>query len=85
MHIAFLRRTGENGDLIVMAPDGTNQQHLTGGVFGNDPDITWSPDSQQIAFSRLGDAYIDAWVIDADGTGELRLTSAPYFDGNLDW
>jgi TIR domain/WD40-like Beta Propeller Repeat len=46
---------------------------------GSEPD--WSPDGTEIALSRDG----DIWVVDASGSGELRLTSAPEQEGLPDW
>jgi dipeptidyl aminopeptidase/acylaminoacyl peptidase len=46
----------------------------------------WSPDGRRIAFQRNG----DLWMMNADGTGQKRLTStseteSPAFDGEPDW
>ncbi len=52
-----------------MNADGSGQRRLTrNGARSVAP--AWSPDGQRIAFERLGDVY----VIDADGTGERRLS-----------
>ena len=38
----------------------------------------WSPDGTKIAFDRTGaSAFGDIWVMNADGSGQKRLTSSP--------
>jgi TolB protein len=55
------------GDIWIMNADGSGQQLLV----ENGADPAWSPDGAQIAFSR-GDLF----VMDADGTNQIRLTEA---------
>jgi hypothetical protein len=55
------------GDIWIMNADGSGQQLL----IENGADPAWSPDGAQIAFSR-GDLF----VMDADGTNQVRLTEA---------
>ena len=60
---------------VMNAADGSGQTRLTTGEAPS-----WSPDGEKIAFAR-GDIY----VMNADGTGETRLTNSPTFDGYPDW
>ncbi len=63
-----------------MAPDGSNQRQLT--TTGREMHFSWSPDGEQIVFDRfeevessnLADAKSDLFIVNADGTGEMRLT-----------
>jgi len=89
--IAFLREPDGNGrccdysELWVMNPDGSGQRRVTRRPEGIGP--VWSPDARRIAFVRRhrgaplprGGRAInrDIYVINADGTGERRLTSGP--------
>ncbi len=38
--------------------------------------LAWSPDSQQIAFTRNFDDNYDIWVIDVSGNNERNLTDS---------
>jgi TolB protein len=69
--IAFISRRSGNADIYVMNVDGTNVVPVTTGG-ADDSDPAWSPDGTRIAFSRDHNVYL----INSDGTGEIRLTSA---------
>ncbi len=59
--------------IAVMDADGSNLRRL---VPGDDP--VWSPDGARIAFSRTSDdGSTGIWVVNADGSGERRLTANP--------
>ncbi len=85
--IAFQR--GEISEIAVMDADGSNQRNLT-PVTGVHAWPTWSPDGTQIAFHADRDIVIgdvpsmtddpDVYVVNADGTGETQLTTAPGHD-----
>ena len=55
-------------EIRTIAPDGTGDRRLTAG---DSP--AWSPDGAQIAYLRAG----DIWVINADGSGQHRVTRTP--------
>jgi TolB protein len=55
-----------------MNPDGSAAAQLTRGQ-GAASDAAWSPDGTRIAFTRCRGSC-DVYVINADGTGERRLT-----------
>jgi TolB protein len=67
-----------NGAFIgVMNADGSNQRLFAAG--GQAPD--WFPDGRLIAFSRDG----QIWTMNADGTGEKRITSSGTFKVRPSW
>jgi Tol biopolymer transport system component len=61
-----------DGGVHVMDADGSNDTTLpnTGDVF----DPAWSPDGEQIAFSRSGGLYSEIWIMDADGSDQTKVT-----------
>jgi Tol biopolymer transport system component len=71
--------------LFTMSPDGTGLTNLEPSAsdqFGPD----WSPDSQRLAFVKTPDGFPQVYVMDADGTGEARLTDVPGFSAaNPSW
>ncbi len=73
----------ENGmpQLFVMDADGSNARQLS-DVWGEYPN--WSPNGSRISFASsmggstpFGDPDYDVFVIDADGSDETNLTTAP--------
>ncbi len=78
-----------NGDIYVMAADGTNQTRLTRhGNFDFYP--IFSPDGTKIVFSRGGgyslqQRNIDVYVMNANGSDVVRLTYDPGADVASDW
>jgi Tol biopolymer transport system component len=88
--LAFLR----DRDIHVSNADGTGETNLTNeGTKRHFPTFAWSPDGGQIAFdsARSGDKTssgtygIDIYVMDADGSNVLRLTTDPEDDENPQW
>ena len=70
--IAFSRFAGRRYQVFVMDADGTDAAQLTRGD-GGASEAAWSPDGTRIAFTRCRNSC-DVYVINADGTGERRLT-----------
>jgi len=78
--IAFIStRDHALGEIYVMNTDGSNVVRLTNNA---EPETTpaWSPDGSMIAFTRQVFCYyvctFDVFVMNADGTGERRLSTA---------
>jgi hypothetical protein len=82
--IAFASARAGNYDIYVMNADGSAQTQLTNGP-AYDMSPTWSPDGAQIAFDTQSDLFppkeigigpeFEIHVINADGTGNTRLTN----------
>lgn len=77
--ILFMCRKGAGNtfEICVMNADGTSPTRLT---FDDKTDLTptWSPDGQQIVFHRGGENQL--WTMQANGTGQKRITSPPGFN-----
>ncbi len=61
---------------------------MIGGCIDIDLDLeppSWSPDGTKIAFGRDHNDNTDVYVIGADGTGLVRLTSDPATDSHPSW
>lgn len=81
--IAFASRD-EHADfgIVIMNNDGSAPLRLTGK---SDTNPAWSPTAAKIAFkSRRGGDYA-IYVMNADGTGQRRLTKSFYYIGDLSW
>ena len=70
-------------DIFVINADGSNLAQITTDPHG-DFDPAWSPDGKQIAFvsdrNANNDSNYEIYLINADGTGEMRLTNNHYTD-----
>ena len=81
-------------DVYVMNADGSGVTRLTANSGGN-LNPTWSPDGTKIAFASSRDLNCPAgtqnndctelYVMNADGTGQTRLTFDPGADGAPNW
>jgi Tol biopolymer transport system component len=75
-------------DLWVMHADGTGVTALTintGTENIDDRSPTWAPDGSKLAFASNRDGNYEIYVIDADGTGAVRLTNDPAADIEPAW
>lgn len=85
--IAFALAGPERTNIYVMDDDGTNPVRLTSHD-GGDVQPAYSPDGNRIVFSSyqvdfeagVDEQVPDLWVMNADGTGQERLT---FFDHSL--
>jgi hypothetical protein len=69
--------------LFVMNEDGTNPQKLTG--FEDDTTPAVSPDGATIAYMSKASGYWQVNVVNADGSGQRRLTDDWYWNGLPVW
>ncbi|MDQ3981931.1 MAG: hypothetical protein M3271_04545 [Actinomycetota bacterium] len=93
--LAFSRSTGQgiaprqpNEDIFVMTLNARSLRQLTQDM-RIDMDPVWSPDGTKIAFTRYFGSYparAEIFVMDADGTNEVRLTyTRPYQSNEPAW
>jgi TolB protein len=78
--IAFAAVRGDNKDIYLINPDGSNLTRLT-TYWEDDSAPRWSPDGERIAFQRSSGSRPEFWdllVMDADGSNLQRLTSSLY-------
>ena len=69
-----------------MNPDGSGQMDLSNDPATSDFDPDWSPDGTKIAWARATETSdFDIWVMNADGTNQIQLTTDPGFDGYPSW
>jgi Tol biopolymer transport system component len=66
-----------------MKPDGTDVLRLT--TTGYDFDPVWSVDGTRIAFTSTRDGNDEIYVMNADGSGVVRVTQDPANDNEPDW
>jgi len=75
--IAYEGDVGGNVEIFVMAADGSRTVRLTNNP-AQDQSPAWSPDGRRIAFASDRDSHplFDLYLMNADGTGVERLTTA---------
>jgi dipeptidyl aminopeptidase/acylaminoacyl peptidase len=86
--ITYSMSTGATADIYVMNADGSDATKVccTNGAENQSP--TWSPDGSMIAWAVYAPPIAACpscgiWSMNADGTGQVQLTSS--FDGDPDW
>ena len=81
-------RTGVQ-QIFTMNADGTNQTNVSNNATFNDARPAWSPDGMKIAFLRRPisgpQPQANIWTMNADGTGQLAITSGPFVDRDPTW
>ena len=72
------------GDIWSVNPDGSGKVNLTNhpAQYAN---VTWSPDSQKIAFRSNRGGNWDIWVMNRDGSGVQQLTNDARQEPLYDW
>jgi Tol biopolymer transport system component len=78
--VAFVSNQDGIAHIYVLKSDGTGATAITSGQVA-DGSPSWSADGARIAFRRDG---MGIFVVNADGSGLVRLTSDPS-DGDPDW
>ena len=81
--IAFTRRVGRNYEVISRRLEG-GEENLTASV-SEDARPSWSPDGQQVLFESNRDGNYELYVMNANGSGQTRLTIDPADDLDADW
>ena len=70
------RNYPQGTELYIADVDGGNRQRLTSNA-SYEAEVSISPDGKKIAFTRQIDGALDLYVMNADGTGEKKLTDTP--------
>ena len=87
--IVYSARTapGEPFRIFVAKADGSGREQLTTQAAGSaDRSPVWSPDGTRIAFvSNRDGGFPELYLMFADGTGVVRLTTNPLIDANPSW
>ena len=90
--IAFTSNRSGANEIWVMNPDGSNPVRLTTSPAGGfSTQAAWSPDGRLIAFAQAsgppvaGYSPLDIWVMNADGSNPVRLTTDPAVDAQPTW
>ena len=77
-HIVWMRRFPELGfDVWTMRSDGSNARRLTDNGSASDAYPSWSPDGKRIAFDSDRDGNNEIYLMQADGSDQLRVTITP--------
>jgi len=93
--IAFATDRDGNWEIYAMDADGGDPRNLTRNALsdGRDGGFAWSPDGRRIVFatnrdrSRNGAGKVqdELWVMNADGSGQQRLTRSPEAEQVITW
>jgi hypothetical protein len=83
--VTRLAYTVHNRVIQTIASNGTAAISLGDGVTATDRDPAWSPDGLRLAFTSLSNGNIDVFVMDADGSNRVRLTTHLAADQNPTW
>jgi TolB protein len=82
--IAFTTGRDGNAEVYVIdAADGSNPTNLTNLPSSGENNAAWSPDGSMIAYTSQDDG--DIWVMNADGSNKMRLTTDSAWDDDAAW
>jgi len=70
-------------DVYVIRTDGSGLTALTGD--GGSGGAAWSPDGTKVVFDRVEGGATHLFLMNADGTGQLRLTIGTWNDSDPSW
>ena len=70
--ITYISEPDGNYDIYLVRSDGTGLKRLTAGP-GNEEHAYWSPDGTRIVYGASERLSSGIWVMNADGSGKLRL------------
>jgi TolB protein len=70
------RNYPQGAELYIADIDGGNRKRLTNNAY-YDAEVSISPDGRKIVFSRQVDGALDLYMMNADGSGERKLTDTP--------
>lgn len=81
-----------DGDIYVTKADGSGRTNLTNTPEVDEDEPTWSPDGGKLAYQRAsfdssGRRVWEIWTMNADGSGQARLTTGDpaTYNGNADY
>ena len=72
-------------DIYVMTRSGNGKKALTETDDRNEWGPAFSPDGTEIAFLRDSGSQPDIWVMNADGSGQQKITDDIAFENGLSW
>lgn len=74
-------------DIFIAKPDGTGIRNLTPGMAKGDSTPAWSPTGERLAFTsnRYDGQNYDLLLMNADGSGVVRLRTGRGADANPSW
>lgn len=72
--IVFTSNRSGNGDLYIVAPDGSSLTQVTNDTFP-DAHPNWAPSASRIVFDRQMSGYYQLFLVSPDGSGVVQLTA----------
>jgi TolB protein len=80
----FPEEVDYDAEICVVAASGGKPVNLTRSR-GDDYGAEWSPDGSMLAFTSVRDGDAEIYVMNADGSGQVRLTGDPAWDTDPAW